>query len=116
MQGTCLRFYLGEKQRHHGVLLWEWLLERANVLGLRGGCAFRAIGGFGHHHALHEDRFFELAGSCGVVVEFIAKDADIDRLHALIVQEKVRLFCTRFAVQFTVINPDADDSLDTSSG
>lgn len=116
MQGSCLRFYLSEKQRHHGVLLWEWLLERANALGVRGGCAFRAIGGFGHHHALHEERFFELAGSTTVVVEFIASDTGIDRLQALVGQEQIRLFFSRFPVQFDVINPDADDSLAIPDG
>ena len=66
MQGSLVRFYLGEQQRHHGVLLWEWLLEKANAAGIPGGCAFRAIGGFGRHRAVHEERFFELAGSAGV--------------------------------------------------
>jgi PII-like signaling protein len=109
MQGSCLRFYLGEKQSHHGVLLWEWLLERANRLGLRGGCAFRAIGGFGRHHAVHEERFFELAGSSGVAVEFVARDDEIEQLLALIARERVRIFYLRLPAQFDVINPDADD-------
>lgn len=109
MQGSCLRFYLGEKQSHRGVLLWEWLLENANRLGLRGGCAFRAIGGFGRHHAVHEERFFELAGSSGVAVEFIARDDEIEELLALIAREGVRIFYLRLPAQFDVINPDAGD-------
>ena len=84
MQGSLIRFYLGEQQRHHGVLLWEWLLEKANAIGIPGGCAFRAIGGFGRHRAVHEERFFELAGSAGVAVEFIAGDDEIEQLLALI--------------------------------
>ena len=59
MQGSLVRFYLGEQQRHHGVLLWEWLLEKANAAGIPGGCAFRAIGGFGRHRAVHEVKRFE---------------------------------------------------------
>ena len=66
MEGSFLRFYVEEKQSHGGVLLWEWLLEKANELGVRGGTAFRAIGGFGRHRALHESRFFELAGSMAI--------------------------------------------------
>lgn len=110
MQGSFLRFYLGEKQSHHGVLLWEWLLERGNRLGIRGGCAFRAIGGFGRHRAVHEERFFELAGSSGVVVEFIADDAQIEQLLARIADEKIRIFYARLPAHFAVINPDADDA------
>ena len=116
MQGSCLRFYLGEKQSHHGVLLWEWLLEKGNQLGILGGCAFRAIGGFGRHHAVHEERFFELAGSSGVAVEFIACDEDIEQLLALVAQEHLRVFYARLPIHFGIINPDADDLLAGADG
>jgi len=109
MEGSFLRFYLGEMQSHQGVLLWEWLLEKANALGIRGGCAFRAIGGFGRHRAVHEERFFELAGSAGIEVEFIASDDEIAQLLALIHGEKIRIFYARMPAHFGVINPDADD-------
>jgi PII-like signaling protein len=109
MEGTFLRFYVDERQSHHGVLLWEWLLEKANKLGLRGGSAFHAIGGFGRRHALHESRFFELAGSTGVEVEFIANDDETKQLLALIAQEKIRIFYARIPAHFGIINPDADD-------
>ena len=95
MDGSFLRFYVDEQQRHHGVLLWEWLLAEANKLGVRGGSAFRAIGGFGRHHELHESRFFELAGGMGVEVEFIANDDETKRLLALIREEKIRVFYAR---------------------
>ncbi len=110
MDGALIRFYVGEKQRHDGVLLWEWLLEKANRTGLRGGSAFREIGGFGRHHAVHEDRFFELAGSTGVVVEFIADDEEIERLIDLVGQEKVRIFYARYPARFGVLNPDDEDA------
>ena len=71
MQGSFLRFYVHENQRHHQRLVWEWLLEQANALGVRGGSAFRAMAGFGRHHVLHESTFFELAGTLTVEVEFI---------------------------------------------
>ena len=109
MQASCLRCYLAEKRTHHGVLLWEWLLEKANALGVRGGCAFRACGGFGRHHAVHEERFIELAGSSGMVVEFISDDKDIDRLLDVVAQQGIRLYFTRFPVRSGVVNPDADD-------
>jgi len=71
MQGSFLRFYVHEGQRHQRRLLWEWLLEQANALGIRGGSAFRAMAGFGRHHVLHESKFFELAGTLAVEVEFL---------------------------------------------
>ena len=111
MNGTFLRFYVDEQQRHRGVMLWEWLLEEANKLGVRGGSAFRAIGGFGRRHALHESRFFELAGGTGIEVEFIANDIETQQLLALIEKEKIRIFYARIPAQFGVINPDSEDAI-----
>jgi len=109
MEGTFLRFYVEERQTHHGVLLWEWLLDKANSLGVRGGSAFRAIGGFGRHHALHEERFFEQAGTTGVEVEFIVNEDEAKQLLALVLQEKIRIFYARIPAHFGVINPDGND-------
>ena len=109
MEGNFLRFYVDEHQTCQGVLLWEWLLETANRMGLRGGSAFRAIGGFGRHHAVHESRFFELAGTTAVEVEFIVSDEEMRRLLELVMQAKVRAFYALIPASFGVINPDVDD-------
>jgi uncharacterized protein len=109
MRGSLLRFYVHENQRHRGQLLWQWLLGVANGLGIRGGSAFRAMAGFGRHHALHEARFFELAGSLAVEVEFIATPEESAQLLEQLGRERVRLFYAHLPVTFGVINPDADD-------
>jgi len=109
MDGSFLRFYVHEGHRHHGHLVWEWLLEQANKLGIRGGSAFRAMAGFGRHHMLHEDRFFELAGSLTVEVEFIVTDEEVKQLLELFGKEKIRLFYARIPAHFGVINPDLQD-------
>lgn len=114
MDGLLLRFYLHENQRHHGRLLWEWLLEQANQLGIRGGSAFRAMAGFGRHHHLHEDHFFELAGTLTVEVEFIVTEEEAQRLFELLREQGVRAFYAQLPVCFGVINPDQDDFNTTS--
>jgi PII-like signaling protein len=76
VDGSLLRFYVHEGHRHRGQLVWEWLLVEANRLGIRGGSAFRAMAGFGRHHMLHEARFFELAGTLTVEVEFIVTESE----------------------------------------
>jgi uncharacterized protein len=43
MNGSFLRFYVHEDHRHHHHLVWEWLLQQANRLGIRGGSAFKAM-------------------------------------------------------------------------
>jgi PII-like signaling protein len=80
MQGTYLRFYVHENRRHKGVLLYEWLLEEAKRLGLRGGSAFRAVAGFGRHGVIHEQHFFELAGDLTVKVEFVVTREEAERM------------------------------------
>lgn len=109
MDGSFLRFYVHEKQRHQHLLLWEWLLEQANRMGIRGGSAFRAMAGFGRHHVLHEDHFFELAGTITVEVEFIVTEDEAQRLMELVRQEKLRVFYARIPAQFGVINPGPNE-------
>ena len=109
MQGTFLRFYVHENQRHHGVLAWEWLLEKASKMGIRGGSAFRAMAGFGRHHTLHEDHFFELAGSLTVEVEFVVTGEESQQLIDLIRKERIRAFYAHIPARFGVINPDQED-------
>ena len=109
MDGSFLRFYVHEDHRHHGQLVWEWLLAQASKLGIRGGSAFRAMAGFGRHHMLHEARFFELAGTLTVEVEFIVTDEEVRKLLELLHKEKIRLFYAHIPAHFGVINPDLQD-------
>jgi PII-like signaling protein len=109
MQGSLLRFYVHEGERHGRRLVWEWLLEQANELGIRGGSAFKAMAGFGRHHVLHESHFFELAGTLTVEVEFIVTDEEAQRLLARVREERIRLFYASVPARFGVINPDAAD-------
>lgn len=100
MQGQFCRIYVHENDRRHGQLLWEWLLEQASRLGIRGGSAFKAMAGFGSHHVLHEERFFELAGSLAVEVEFIVTDAEAQQLLELLRREKVNVFYALIPARF----------------
>ncbi|MBV9530411.1 MAG: DUF190 domain-containing protein, partial [Bradyrhizobium sp.] len=69
-QGVLLRIFVLQGQRHHGVLLYEWLLRCAREMGITGGAAFREVAGYGQHDRLHEQPFFELAGDLPVEVVF----------------------------------------------
>jgi PII-like signaling protein len=109
MGGSFLRFYLHENQRCRGRLAWEWLLDEANKLGIRGGSAFRAMAGFGRHHLLHEDHFFELAGTLTVEVEFIVTETESAQLLDLLHREKLRVFYAHIPARFGVVNPESGD-------
>ena len=105
MKGSLLRFYVHESRRHHHVLLYDWLLEQAKQLGIRGGSAFRAIAGFGRHGILHEEHFFELAGDVAVEVELAVTDAEADRMIARVREEGIDVFYMRIPVEFDSIGP-----------
>jgi PII-like signaling protein len=103
MQSIHLKFYVAEKQRHNGALLYEWLLEEAKKFGVPGGSAFRAIAGFGRHGRLHEESFFELAGELPVQVEFVLDTALADKLLDALRVYKLNLFYVRSAVESGVL-------------
>jgi uncharacterized protein len=107
MQGSFLRFYVHEGQRHRHDVVWEWLLMQANKLGIRGGSAFKAMAGFGRHHKLIAEKFFDLAGSSVIEIEFIVTDQEAQQLLNLIQQEKLSLFYASTPARFGVIDPDA---------
>jgi uncharacterized protein len=91
MKGTSLRIYLTEREKHDGELLYEWILEQARGLGIRGGSVFRAIAGYGRH-GVKAETFFELAGEVPVVIEFMSSEVQAERLLALLKAEKLSLF------------------------
>jgi PII-like signaling protein len=103
MTGTYLKIYVQEKRRLHGVLAWEWILGKARAAGIPGGSAFRALGGYGRHGVMHEDRFIELAGDLPVEIGFAISDAEADRLLELLHAEGVELFYVRLPAEFGVI-------------
>ena len=103
MKGIHLRFYTYENRKHGGMLVYEWLLERAKSLGIHGGSAFRAIAGFGRHGKLHEQHFFELAGDGPVWVEFLLAETEADALLGVLRAENVQLFYARLAAEFDSI-------------
>jgi len=103
MEGVYLRFYVHENRRHHGVLLYEWLLESAKKAGIHGGSAFRAIAGYGRHGVLHEQHFFELAGDLTVEVEFLLTEEQADTLLGLLQREKVGLFYAKTPAEFGLL-------------
>ena len=100
---NVLTFYVGEKQHHDGMSLYEWLLKEARELGVHGGSAFRAIAGFGRHGRLHDEMFFELAGELAVKVEFIVDDKlaeqMLQRVHAL----NLNIFHVRYKVESGIV-------------
>lgn len=99
MQGIYLKLFVPEKLRHGSDLLYEWILQQAQIIGIPGGSALRAVAGFGRHGRLHEQHFFELAGEVPVVLEFFATDEDITKLLVLLEAENISVFYIKFVAE-----------------
>lgn len=104
MKGTYLIFFVQENRTHHGILVYEWLLEQARKQGLHGGTAFKAMAGFGRHGLIHADHFIELAGDLPVEVTFMATDEEAERLLAFLQAEGISTFYVRMPAECGVIN------------
>lgn len=103
MKGYSLRFYMHENQKHRGMLLYEWLLERAKKEGIHGGSAFKAIAGYGRHGIMHEQAFFELAGDLTVIVECIVSDEEAAKLLEIVHEDSAPLFWAKFPAEFGIV-------------
>jgi PII-like signaling protein len=98
--GVLLRIFVLEGQRHHGELLYDWLLRRAREMGITGGAAFREIAGYGRHQRLHEQFFFELAGDLPVEVVFATTQPDSEKIMNLLARETLPLFYIKSPCEF----------------
>jgi len=106
MKGILLRFYVHENRKQHHIALFEWLLEQAKKVGIRGGSAFRAIAGFGRHGILHEEHFYDLAADMTIEVEFVVSDEQAETLLELLRQERVSIVYARVPAEFGAIEGD----------
>ena len=100
MNGCYLKFYTQESRHHQHQLLHEWLVDVGRELQLPGCSVFRAIGGFGHHHALHSNRFFELQGDLPVEIVFALTEEQARTLLDRVEAEKIGIFYVRLPAEF----------------
>ncbi len=103
MNGFYIRFFMQESRQHQGILLYEWLLEKAKKMGIKGGTVLRGIAGFGRHGMLHEEHFFELASELPVEVTFVISEEELNRLFDALKIEKLDLFYVKMAAEFGIL-------------
>jgi uncharacterized protein len=70
-EGTLLRIFIGESDRHEGAPLYEWLVREARGRGLAGATVLRGLEGFGAHSRLHTARVLRLSTDLPIVVEIV---------------------------------------------
>lgn len=104
VKGFQLKFYCHENRKHHGLLLYEWLMEKAKSIGIHGGSVFRAIAGFGRHGVIHEEHFFELASNIPVEIVFILTEHESRRFLSALEEEGLNILFVKIPVEYGVLN------------
>ena len=83
-EGTLLRIFFGENDRHEGVPLFEWIVRRAREQGLAGATVLRGLEGFGAHSRLHTAKILRLSTDLPIIVEVVDTREKIEAFLPLI--------------------------------
>lgn len=71
-EGTLLRVFIGEADKHEGKPLYEWIVLKAREQGLAGATVLRGIMGFGANtRQIHTFRFDTLSEDLPMIVEIV---------------------------------------------
>lgn len=98
--GTLLRVFLGESDRHEGRLLYEAIVLKARELHLAGATVLRGIMGYGRNSRLHTAKILRLSEDLPIVVEIVDSEERIAPLlpwldsvvkEGLVTLERVRV-------------------------
>jgi PII-like signaling protein len=77
-EGSLLRIFIGESDRHGGMPLYEWIVRTAKEHGLAGATVLRGREGFGARSRVHTARILDLSTDLPIVVEIVDTLENID--------------------------------------
>lgn len=83
-KGHLLRVFVGEKDRHEGLPLYEWIVRQARAQGLAGATVLRGLEGFGAHSRIHTAKVLRLSADLPIVIEIVDTIDKIDAFLPLI--------------------------------
>jgi hypothetical protein len=83
-EGSLLRIFIGESDRHAGMLLYEWIVRTAREQGLAGATVLRGVEGYGARSRVRTAKILDLSTDLPIVVEIVDTQEKIDALLPLI--------------------------------
>ena len=83
-EGSLLRIFIGESDRHGGMLLYEWIVRKAREDGLAGATVLRGVEGFGARSRVRTAKILELSTDLPIIVEIVDTLDKIDRFLPVI--------------------------------
>jgi PII-like signaling protein len=103
-EGTRLRIYVGELDKHGQRPLYEAIVLKAREHGLAGATVVRGQMGFGAHARVHTTKILRLSENLPVVIEIVDQRAAIEQFlpqldqlvaDGLVTIEKIRTITYR---------------------
>jgi uncharacterized protein len=70
-EGSLLRIFIGESDKHEGMALYEWIVRKAREEGLAGATVLRGLEGFGAHSRVHTAKILRLSTDLPILVEIV---------------------------------------------
>jgi uncharacterized protein len=69
--GSVLRIFVGESDKHGHVPLYEAIVLKAREAGLAGATVLRGVMGFGRHSVMHTAKILRLSEDLPMIVEIV---------------------------------------------
>lgn len=83
-EGSLLRIFIGEDDKHDGSPLYEWIVHKARERGLAGATVLRGIEGFGAHSRVHTAKVLRLSTDLPIIIEIVDAREKIEAFLPLI--------------------------------
>lgn len=84
-EGTLLRVFIGEADKHEGKPLYEWIVLKAREQGLAGATVLRGMMGYGAKtRQIHTFRFDTLSEDLPIIVEIVDTSEKLDTFLEMI--------------------------------
>jgi len=84
-EGSLLRIFIGEAEKHEGKPLYEWIVLKAREHELAGATVLRGIMGYGANtRQIHTFRFDTLSEDMPIVVEVVDTQDNLEKFLEVI--------------------------------
>lgn len=82
--GQLLRIFLEESDKHKGVSIYQWIVEKATEMNISGATVLRGIEGFGANKKIHSGNILSLSLNLPIIVEIVDSKENIENLLEVI--------------------------------
>ncbi len=88
-------------------MCWDWIVDVAKEMGLRGATLSTGIGGFWHTGRLHSSHFFEMADQPTEIRMAITED-EYERLFKRLELEEISVFYIKTPIEMGTVGKKAN--------